>query len=75
MTWVNGQGEDVELAAWLLMAIRVLVNGALGVVLVGALVFSSYQVIDSSRPGMVLVVELAAVPFASGVIAGEIRRR
>jgi hypothetical protein len=75
VTWVNRQGQEVEIAPWLRVVVRVLVNGTLGVVLVGSLVFSSYQLINSSPAGMLLGIEVAVVPFAAGVIAGETRRR
>ena len=75
MTWVNGQGEEIEVAAWLRVACRILINGVLGVAFVGSVVFSSYQIINSSQGGALPIVEFAAVPFVSGVIAGEIRRR
>jgi hypothetical protein len=75
VTRVNSQGQEVEIALWLRIAIRVSVNGALGLVLVGALLFSSYQLLDSSPNGALTSIELIAVPFASGVVAGEIRRR
>lgn len=75
VTRVNSQGQEVEIGLWLRIAIRVSVNGALGLVLVGALLFSSYQLFDSSPAGALPSIELIAVPFASGVVAGEIRRR
>ena len=75
VTWVNGQGQEIEIAAWLRVAGRILINGVLGVAFVGSVVFSSYQLINSSQGGAMPSVEFAAVPFVSGVIAGEIRRR
>lgn len=75
VTWEDSQGQEIEIAPWLRGALRVLINGTLGVVVVGALVFSSYQLINSSPVGLQLGIELGAVPFVSGVPAGEARRR
>lgn len=74
-TWVNGQGQEVETAPWLRVAVRVLLNGALGVALLGAVVFSTYQLTDPNPGAALLSAGFGAVTFAAGAIAGEIRRR
>jgi drug/metabolite transporter (DMT)-like permease len=74
-TWVNDQGQEVEIAPWLRVVFRVLLNGALGVALVGSVVFSSLQLTDPNPGGALLSAAFGAVTFGAGVTAGEIRRR
>lgn len=74
VTRVNSQGEEVEFAPWVRLVTRVLINGGLGLLLVGAWIFSAYQVADPYSGGTLSAAEFAAVAFVSGVIAGEIRR-
>lgn len=74
VTRVNSQGEEVEIAPWVRLVARVLINGGLGLFLVGAWIFSAYEVADPYSGGAQSAAEFAAVAFVSGVIAGEIRR-